>query len=145
MLIDLIKGGKKEKKFKASSLALNEEEEGYDHHKHMTEYTKSGLIKNIIEFMLSIIEGSQDSFIISKASIHVNQDMFITRLQHIYKLFDDDINKNFIDAFKGLKNLELVRGVSSKMLMNSKSSMSLNRLKSSNLSSHTRGLTRGEN
>lgn len=69
----------------------------------MSEYSKSEIVKNIINFMLSIVEGSHDPFILTKVSIHVNQDMFLKRLRFIYKLFRDDINKHLIGAFDLIK------------------------------------------
>ena len=134
MLIDLIEGGKDENgslslvNLNLSASQIDDRE--IEKHMGMSEATKSDLIKNIIEFMLAIIEGSQDSFIISKASIHVNQDMFLLRMLNIYKLFDEDINKNIIDAFKNFKAQNLL----SNKLFSSKSDMSFTRRRSSNLS-----------
>lgn len=99
MLIDLVKGGKTDKSLLDGVMSI-----GPGQKMPMSEYTKSGLIRNILEFMSAIIEASQDNFIISKVSIHVNQDMFINRMVNIYKIFYQDINKNFMGAFADVIN-----------------------------------------
>lgn len=62
----------------------------------VSEYSKSELIRNIINFLSAVLEGTNDNFIITKISIHVNQDMFLKRLKDIYDMFYSDITKNFL-------------------------------------------------
>lgn len=64
--------------------------------KTVSEYSKSELIRNIINFLSAVLEGTNDNFIITKISIHVNQDMFLKRISDIYDLFYADITKNFL-------------------------------------------------
>ena len=74
--------------------------ESSENNRELSQYSKSELIKNVINFMLSIVEGSQDQFIFTKVSIHVNQDMFLRRLERIYMMFKNDIEKvNLIGGF----------------------------------------------
>jgi RyR and IP3R Homology associated len=82
-----------------TNLKKEDDQQGMSLSDNMSELTKSELIVNVINFMLSIIEGTHDNFILGKVSIHVNQDMFLRRLRKIYNLFKVDIDKNLIGAF----------------------------------------------
>jgi RyR and IP3R Homology associated len=80
MLIELVLGSDK--------IGLMQEDD-----KTVSEYKKSELMRHIINFMSAVLEDTNDTFITSKVSIHINQDMLLTRLNLIYKLFEQDIKK----------------------------------------------------
>lgn len=71
--------------------------------KSLSESVKSNLIQNMINFMMSLVEGNDDPMIITKLSIHVNQEVLLRRMRFIYRLFKDDIEKISFGALDLIK------------------------------------------
>lgn len=53
--------------------------------------------------MMSLVEGNDDPMIITKLSIHVNQEVLLRRMRFIYRLFKDDIEKLSFGALDLIK------------------------------------------
>lgn len=80
-------------------------------------------MRDIINFMSAVLEDTNDPFITSKVSIHINQDMLLTRMNDIYKLFELDIKKSMFGIGEVMKMVNIVQKMKTKKKTKSRKSL----------------------
>lgn len=77
----------------------------------ISEGAVSELINSIIIFYLALLEETTEHSVISKASIHFDQDLFLDRLMRIYENFSDNINTSKFPGLGRIKKLSVFKNV----------------------------------